>query len=184
MSDTRPHINSFSGWSCTPLYWRHMYYTVTCSTLLCYCSLLQSLLQVRVRVRVTLQLTVSQYVLVSSPIWDFWPEIILELEFFLRPTVDQFVWVSGLPLGSLTRIYLAFLLSFDNYVVLLSMRPLWWENGSVIYCTITSGPCQSNHTWAEVPQNSRPYLTVSSETPPAWRARFPRDHFSTCVFLL
>jgi hypothetical protein len=48
------------------------------------------------------------------------------------------------------------------------MRPLWRENGSVIYCTIASGPCQSNHTWAEVPQNSRPYLTF-----PTWRARFP-----------
>jgi hypothetical protein len=33
--------------------------------------------------------------------------------------------------------------------------------------------CQSNHTWAEVPQNSRPYLTVSFETPPTWRASFP-----------
>jgi hypothetical protein len=96
-----------------------------------------------------------------------------------RQSVDQYVWVSGLPLGSLTRFYLALLPSFDNYVVLLSMRPLWRENGSVIYCTIASGPCQSNHTWAEVPQNSRPYLTVSSETPPTWRARF-----SACVFLL
>jgi hypothetical protein len=27
--------------------------------------------RVRVRIRVTLQLTVNQYVLVSSPIWDF-----------------------------------------------------------------------------------------------------------------
>jgi hypothetical protein len=85
-----------------------------------------------------------------------------------RQSVDQYVWVSGLPLGSLTRFYLALLLSFDRYVVLLSMRPLWRENGSVIYCTIASGPCQSNHTWAEVPQNSRQYLTVSSETPPTW----------------
>jgi hypothetical protein len=90
-----------------------------------------------------------------------------------RQSVDQYVWVSGLPLGSLTRFYLALLLSFDDYVVLLSMRPLWRENGSVIYCTIASGPCQSNHTWAEVPQNSRPYLNVSSETPPTWKARFP-----------
>jgi hypothetical protein len=90
-----------------------------------------------------------------------------------RQPVDQYVWVSGLPLGSLTRFYLALLLSVDNYVVLLSMRPLWRENGSVIYCTIASGPCQSNHTRAEVSQNSRPYLTVSSETPPTWRARFP-----------
>jgi hypothetical protein len=40
-----------------------------------------------------------------------------------RQSVDQYVWVSGLLLGPLTRFYLA-LLSFDNYVVLLSMRPL------------------------------------------------------------
>jgi hypothetical protein len=88
-----------------------------------------------------------------------------------RQSVDQYVWVSGLLLGSLTRFYLALLLSVDNYVVLLSMRPLWRENGSVIYCKIASG--QSNHTWAEVPQNSRPYHTVSSDNPPTWRARFP-----------
>jgi hypothetical protein len=31
------------------------------------------------------------------------------------------------------------------------MRPLWRENGSVIYCTIVQ---LYNHTWAEVPQNS------------------------------
>jgi hypothetical protein len=62
-----------------------------------------------------------------------------------RQSVDQYVWVSGLPLGSLTRFYLSLLLLFDNYVVLLSMRPLWRENGSVIYCKIASGPCQSNH---------------------------------------
>jgi hypothetical protein len=28
-------------------------------------------------------------------------------------------------------------------------------------------------TWVEVPQNSLPYFTVSSETPSTWRARFP-----------
>jgi hypothetical protein len=71
-----------------------------------------------------------------------------------QQSVDQYVWVLGLPLGSLTRFYLARLLSFENYVVLLSMRPFWRENGSVIYCTIASGPCLSNHTWTEVPQNS------------------------------
>jgi hypothetical protein len=89
-----------------------------------------------------------------------------------RQSVDQYVWVSGLLFGPLTRFYLA-LLSCNNYVVLHSMRPLWRENGSVIYCWIASGPRQSNHTWAEVPQNSRPYLPVSFETPPTWRVRFP-----------
>jgi hypothetical protein len=33
-------------------------------------------------------------------------------------------------------------------------RPLWREDGSVIYCTIASGPRQSSHSWVEVPQNS------------------------------
>jgi hypothetical protein len=34
------------------------------------------------------------------------------------------VWVSGLPLGPLTRFYLALLFSSGNYVILLSRRPL------------------------------------------------------------
>jgi hypothetical protein len=42
---------------------------------------------------------------------------------------------------------------------------------SVIYCTIAPGPCQSSHSWVEVPQNSRPYLTVSFDTLPTWWAR-------------
>jgi hypothetical protein len=37
-----------------------------------------------------------------------------------RQTVDQFVWVSGLPLGPLTTFYLALLSSSDNYFILLS----------------------------------------------------------------
>jgi hypothetical protein len=37
-----------------------------------------------------------------------------------RQTVDQFVWVSGLPLGPLTRFYLALLFSADNYLIILS----------------------------------------------------------------
>jgi hypothetical protein len=37
-----------------------------------------------------------------------------------RQSVDQFVWVSGLPLGPLTRFYLALLFSADKYVIILS----------------------------------------------------------------
>jgi hypothetical protein len=37
-----------------------------------------------------------------------------------RQTVDQLVWVSGLPLGTLTRFYLALLSLSDNYLILLS----------------------------------------------------------------
>jgi hypothetical protein len=37
-----------------------------------------------------------------------------------RQTVDQFVWVSGLPLGPLTRFNLVLLFSADNYLIILS----------------------------------------------------------------
>jgi hypothetical protein len=40
-----------------------------------------------------------------------------------RQSVDQFVWVSGHPLGPLTRFYLALLSSSDNYFILLSKVP-------------------------------------------------------------
>jgi hypothetical protein len=40
-----------------------------------------------------------------------------------RQSVDQCVWVSGLPLGPLTRFYLALLTSSDNYFFLLSKAP-------------------------------------------------------------
>jgi hypothetical protein len=37
-----------------------------------------------------------------------------------RLTVEQLIWVSGLPLGPLTRFYLALLFSSDSYFILLS----------------------------------------------------------------
>jgi hypothetical protein len=33
-------------------------------------------------------------------------------------------------------------------------RHLWWEDGFVVYCTIASGLCQSNHSGVQVPQIS------------------------------
>jgi hypothetical protein len=52
-----------------------------------------------------------------------------------RRSVDQFVLVSGSPLGPMTRFYL--FPSFDNYFVVLPvMRPLWREDGSVNCSTI------------------------------------------------
>jgi hypothetical protein len=38
-------------------------------------------------------------------------------------SLDQFVWVSGLPLGPLTRFYIALLYSSDSYFILLSKAP-------------------------------------------------------------
>jgi hypothetical protein len=32
---------------------------------------------------------------------------------------------------------------------------------------------QCNHSIVRAAQNTKPYFTVSSETPPTWRARFP-----------
>jgi hypothetical protein len=40
-----------------------------------------------------------------------------------RQSVAQCVWVSGLPLGPLTRFYLALLTSSDNYFFLISKAP-------------------------------------------------------------
>jgi hypothetical protein len=40
-----------------------------------------------------------------------------------RQSGDQFVWVSGLSLGPLTRFYLVLLSSSDNYFILLSKAP-------------------------------------------------------------
>jgi hypothetical protein len=92
-----------------------------------------------------------------------------EVEVNIRPSVSRSVCLDfGLP----------FFFFFENPIYLQSVRihvgcPLWREDGSVIYCTISSGPFQSNHSWVQVPQISRPYFTVSSETPPTWRARSP-----------
>jgi hypothetical protein len=92
---------------------------------------------------------VSQYVLVSSPIWEFdqryffflrllfcliWGAVLVELEFFLLSTVSRPVSLGiGPPIGTLDQILACSSSFFDNYVMLLSMRPLWRENGSVVY---------------------------------------------------
>jgi endogenous inhibitor of DNA gyrase (YacG/DUF329 family) len=52
-------------------------------------------------------------------------------------------------------------------------RSLSREDGSAIYCTVASGPCQSSHSRVQVQQHSRLYFIVSFETTPTptWRAR-------------
>jgi hypothetical protein len=88
-----------------------------------------------------------------------------------RQSVGQSVLVSGAHLGPVTNFSFSLKFLLDSYGFVILYRPLWREDGSVNYCTIASGPCQSSHSYVEVPQKSRPYLTVSSETPPTWRAR-------------
>jgi hypothetical protein len=89
-----------------------------------------------------------------------------------RQSVGQSVLVPGTHLGPVTNFYFSLTFSLDSYGFVIFQGPLWREDGSVIYCTIASGPCQSSHSWVEVPQNSRLYFTVSFETPPTWRASF------------
>jgi hypothetical protein len=86
-----------------------------------------------------------------------------------RRSFGQSVLVSGSHLESMTSIF--FYLTIAGFFM--------WDTLSdertrlQFTCTVASGPCQSSHSWVEVPQNSRPYFTVSSETSPTWRARSP-----------
>jgi hypothetical protein len=90
-----------------------------------------------------------------------------------RQSVGESVLVSGTHLDPATNFSFVLKFSLDSCGFVILYRPLWREDVSVIYCTIASGPCQSSHSWVEVPQNSRPYFTVSFETPPTRRANSP-----------
>jgi hypothetical protein len=83
----------------------------------------------------------------------------------------QSVLVSGTHLGPATNFSFSLKFPFGSCGFVILYRPLWQEDRSVIYCTTASGPCQSSHSLVEVPQNSRPYFTLSSETSPTWRVR-------------
>jgi hypothetical protein len=79
----------------------------------------------------------------------------------LRPTVCLGV---RRPSGTRVEFFFSkFLL--DSCGIIIFVAPSL-NIGRVCKCTIASGTCQSSHSWAQVPQNSRPYFTVSSETPP------------------
>jgi hypothetical protein len=79
--------------------------------------------------------------------------------------------VSGTHLRPATNFSFFLKFSLDSCGFVILWRPLWQEDGSVIYCTIVSGPCQSSYSWVEVTQNSRRYFTVSFETPPTWSVK-------------
>jgi hypothetical protein len=97
-----------------------------------------------------------------------------EVEVNLRLTVNRPV-CPDVSSSSGTRDQFFFLLEipFSQLRLCYVVAPSLTRGRVVIYCTIASGHCQSSHSWVEVPQNSRPYFTVSSKTPPTWRARFP-----------
>jgi hypothetical protein len=72
-----------------------------------------------------------------------------------RLSVDQFILVSGSPLGSMTRFYPYSFFSENRFVVFPVGRPLWREDGSSI--------CSVIGVWSG-PWGPWPYITVSSET--------------------
>jgi hypothetical protein len=92
----------------------------------------------------------------------------------LRPTISRPVRLGvRRPSGTHDQFFFLLEIPFRHLRVCYFVLPSLTRGGSVIYCRIASGPCQSSHSWVEIPQNSRPYFTVSSETPPTWRARYP-----------
>jgi hypothetical protein len=83
-----------------------------------------------------------------------------------RQSVGQSVLVSGTHLGYVTNFPFSLKLSLDSCGFILK-RPLWRENGSVIYCCCWFSPAQFRSI-------SRPYFIVPIlETSPTWRARSP-----------
>jgi hypothetical protein len=61
---------------------------------------------------------------------------------------------------------------------IISCRNVVWNLRSCIYGapSLTRGRVcnlQCNHSIVRVAQNPKPYFTLSSETPPIWRVRFP-----------
>jgi hypothetical protein len=91
----------------------------------------------------------------------------LKLNYDRRP-VGQSVLLSGSHLEPMTR----FLFSNDCWFLDMG-HPLWREDGFVIYCTVASGPCQSSHSWVDVPQNSRPYFFGLIWDSPSMEGRVP-----------
>jgi hypothetical protein len=95
----------------------------------------------------------------------------LELEFFLRPTVSRPVRLGiGPPFGILDQSL--FRSSFVGHLHCSAFNASSLTRKRVCNLLVNcfwALPEQSHLS----PQNSRPYLTVSFETTPTWRARFP-----------
>jgi hypothetical protein len=97
---------------------------------------------------------------------------IVEVEVNLRPTVSRPV-CPGVrrPPGTRDQLFFLLEISFRQLLLCYFVAPSLRRGRVCNLLYKLSGPCQSSHSWAEVPQNSRPYFTVSSETPPTWRTR-------------
>jgi hypothetical protein len=88
----------------------------------------------------------------------------VEVEVKLRPTVGR------LPSGAHDQI---FFFLFDNCGFLAVGRPLWQEDGSVIYLYNCFWVLPEQSLWSPCPAELRPYFTVSFQTLSTCRARSP-----------
>jgi hypothetical protein len=71
----------------------------------------------------------------------------VEAEVNLRPTVSRPVSLGvRRPSGTRDQFYFRVENFFKELRFIILYCPLWREDGSVIYCSIASGPCQSNHS--------------------------------------
>jgi hypothetical protein len=77
-----------------------------------------------------------------------------------RQSVGQSVMVSGAHLGPVTNFSFSLKFLLDSYGFLSLKRPLWREDGSVIYCTVVSGPCLSSHSLSRSPVRVRVRVTL------------------------
>jgi hypothetical protein len=58
-------------------------------------------------------------------------------------SVSHSVLVSGAHVGPVTNFSFSLKFSFRQLLFAILWRPLWWEDGSVIYCCCWSSPAQS-----------------------------------------
>jgi hypothetical protein len=88
----------------------------------------------------------------------FWQHECLKLKMKLklkliydRQSVGQSVLVSETHLGPATNFSFSLKFSLDICGFVILYLPLWREDGSLIYCTIASGPRQTSHSWGRNP---------------------------------
>jgi hypothetical protein len=92
----------------------------------------------------------------------------VEVEVNLRPTVGRLV---RHPSGTRDQFFFLLEIYFRQLRLCYFVAPSLMRGGVCNLLYKFFGPCQSSHSWVEVPLNSRPYFTLSSETAPTWKAR-------------